>query len=239
MCGATGMGVNWVGIRRRVQGLPSQRQLGTCLAREQAPRVEATGDAKGQRHMRPSLGAKGLQEQNRLSRVLPLGLEALGRVGVINSSMRFQQGDGKVGKADTYLTGEGEDSRSRRLSVLRGWPWGSDGFRGGWNVTDVVEDVLCPTDGRLLSSEDCRELSRWHSSEMDARVAVLASVDTDTNGRDNPLRLGSPLARDSSEKYSAGFDGAFVPGDTSESGLLAAGEDEVNRTTLSKTLAIV
>jgi hypothetical protein len=49
-------------------------------------------------------------------------------------------------------------------------------------------------------SEDCRELSKWHSSEMDARVAVLASVDTDTNGRENPLRFGSPLARDSAEK---------------------------------------
>jgi hypothetical protein len=106
----------------------------------------------------------------------------------------------KIGEAGTHLTGDGDDSRSRRLSVFRGWPWGSDGFRGCWKVTDAVEDFLCPKEGRLLSLEDCRELSTWHSSEMDARVAVLASVDADTNGRDNPLRLRSPLARDSAAK---------------------------------------
>lgn len=118
----------------------------------------------------------------------------------MKGSMRLQQKDSKTGKADTHLTGEGEDSRNRRLSVFRGWPWGSDGFRGCWKVTDAVEDFLCPTEGRLLSFEDCRELSRWPSSEMEARVIVLASVDTDTNGRDNPLRPKSPLVRDSGEK---------------------------------------
>jgi len=51
---------------------------------------------------------------------------------------------------------------------------------------------------------------------MDARVVVLASVDADTNGRDVPLNLASPLARDLAEKQSADTEGTLVPGDTSE-----------------------
>lgn len=101
---------------------------------------------------------------------------------------------------DTHLTGEGDDSRSRLLSVLRGCPWGRDGFRGGLKVTDVAEDFLWSTEGRLLSLEDCRELSRWSSSEMDASVVVLISVDADANCRGASLTFASSLTRRLAEK---------------------------------------
>ena len=83
---------------------------------------------------------------------------------------------------------------------MRGWPWGSDGFCGGRKVTDAAEDFLCPTEGRLLSLEDWRELATWPSSEMDARVVLLTSVEADANGRYAPFGLESPLAPDSAEK---------------------------------------
>lgn len=91
-------------------------------------------------------------------------------------------GISQIANANTHLTGDGDESRSRRLSVFRGLPWGSDGFRSGRKVTDALDDFLDPLGGRPLSYEDCREWSTWHSSEMDARVVVvLASVDAGAN----------------------------------------------------------
>lgn len=101
-------------------------------------------------------------------------------------------------KLSTYLTGEGDDARSRRLSVFRGLPWGSEGLRGGRKVTEAVEEFLCPSGGRPLSLEDWRELSSsGHSSEMDVRVVVLDAV---ANGGDSASSLRSPLAADLAEK---------------------------------------
>jgi hypothetical protein len=73
-------------------------------------------------------------------------------------------------------------------------------LRGCRKVTDGVEDFLCPTEGRPLSFEDCRELSNWNSSEMDVRVTVLASVDALANGREAPSGFDLPLTPESAEK---------------------------------------
>ena len=109
-----------------------------------------------------------------------------------------KQKDKQVG---THLTGDGDDSRNRRLSVLRGLPWGSDGLRGDRKVTEADEDFLCPSKLRPLSLEDCRGLSSWNSSEMEVRVVVvLAPVDAGTNPRDAPSGLELPLAPDLAEK---------------------------------------
>jgi hypothetical protein len=94
------------------------------------------------------------------------------------------------GERSTYLTGEGDDSRSRRLSIFRGCPWGSDGLSGGRKVTDTAEDFRCPEEEKPLSFDECRELSLWNSSEIDVKVVVL---DTVASGGDAPLSLRPPL----------------------------------------------
>lgn len=97
--------------------------------------------------------------------------------------------------AQTHLTGEGDDARRRRLSVFRGWPWGSEGLRGGWKETDADDEFLCLSEGRPPSFEDCRELSTWKSSsEMDVRVVVLGAAEAAANCGDAPLSFGLPLA---------------------------------------------
>lgn len=137
------------------------------------------------------------------------------------------------------MIGEGDDSRRRRLSVFRGLPWGSDGFRGGRKVTEAVEDFLWIAEGRSLSFESCRE-PRRPSSEMDVKVVVLTSVDTGANVMVFPSSFWSPSTPDSVEKYSADTEGTLVPGDTSESGLLASEDGgEVSRATSSRFMAIV
>lgn len=83
----------------------------------------------------------------------------------------------------TYFIGSGDEWRKRWLSVFRGTPWGSDGLRGGRNVTDAVDDFLDVMIRRslLLSLDACREgnVSVFSSVELneDVTVVVLAPDD--------------------------------------------------------------
>lgn len=83
-------------------------------------------------------------------------------------------------KSMTYFTGEGDDSRSLLLSVLRGRPWGREGFRGERNDTDADEDFLDST--RLSLYEGRRESVEPSGAAADPDVAVLGAVEVLLDG---------------------------------------------------------
>jgi hypothetical protein len=61
-------------------------------------------------------------------------------------------------------------------------------LRGGRNVTDAEEDFLDGTCARSkLSLDEYCELPTWPSSDIEASVVVLASVDAVADGGDRPF----------------------------------------------------
>lgn len=78
--------------------------------------------------------------------------------------------------------GEGDDSRNLRLSVFRGNPCGSDGFRGGRNDTDATDDFLEPVVGRSLPLCEVRRESSGISLLANDMDVVLAAVDAPSSG---------------------------------------------------------
>ncbi|KAK3379769.1 hypothetical protein B0T24DRAFT_168445 [Lasiosphaeria ovina] len=189
---------------------------------------------------------------------LGLGLQQGLRISTLmHQSHHIEAERCENGLGNTHLTGDGDDSRSRRLSVFRGLPCGSEGLRGWRNDTDAVDDLLdVAAVGRSLATvEGCRESllplplplpSPDPGSRRDeAEAAVLAAFEfkSATIGNAVPntglpcsLAPGGDAAAVSrgllgpAGKYSVG---SWVCGDTSESGLLARAGEEVAASCLS------
>lgn len=83
-------------------------------------------------------------------------------------------------RKNTHLTGEGDEARSRLLSVFRGLPCGSEGWRGARKDMETVEDLRDPTAGRSLLLPplcDVRRDSSWKLSATERGEAMLTRLE--------------------------------------------------------------